>query len=202
MKNRLLAQLPQHKTCLCSIYNPHLYIVDWKDYNKGAVEISGAQRNVINAVHILNENNVKVFFDAFPENALPITKKKRSRQCECVVFPITCDQDEWILFIETKYANSIHAAKNPDSDYPYCMVRQIKETVSYFRMKGIISENKILHAILAFPNLMEGFNSWVFPIKHDGIEESILDIRINDKIIIRATNHAQIVDDTNILLLS
>lgn len=97
MKNRLLAQLPQHKTCLCSIYNPHLYIVDWKDYNKGAVEISGAQRNVINAVHILNENNVKVFFDAFPENALPITKKKRSRQCECVVFPITCDQDEWIL---------------------------------------------------------------------------------------------------------
>lgn len=101
MKNRLLAQLPQHKTCLCSIYNPHLYIVDWKDYNKGAVEISGAQRNVINAVHILNENNVKVFFDAFPENALPITKKKRSRQCECVVFPITCDQDEWILFIET-----------------------------------------------------------------------------------------------------
>lgn len=51
MKNRLLAQLPQHKTCLCSIYNPHLYIVDWKDYNKGAVEISGAQRNVINAVH-------------------------------------------------------------------------------------------------------------------------------------------------------
>ena len=52
MKNRLLAQLPQHKTCLCSIYNPHLYIVDWKDYNKGAVEISGAQRNVINAVHI------------------------------------------------------------------------------------------------------------------------------------------------------
>lgn len=147
MKNRLLAQLPQHKTCLCSIYNPHLYIVDWKDYNKGAVEISGAQRNVINAVHILNENNVKVFFDAFPENALPITKKKRSRQCECVVFPITCDQDEWILFIETKYANSIHAAKNPDSDYPYCMVRQIKETVSYFRMKGIISENKIVHAI-------------------------------------------------------
>lgn len=82
------------------------------------------------------------------------------------------------------------------------MVRQIKETVSYFRMKGIISENKIVHAIIAFPNLMEEFNSWVFPIKHDGIEESILDIRINDKIIIRATNHAQIVDDTNILLLS
>lgn len=76
MKNRLLAQLPQHKTCLCSIYNPHLYIVDWKDYNKGAVEISGAQRNVINAVHILNENNVKVFFDAFPENALPIIIRK------------------------------------------------------------------------------------------------------------------------------
>lgn len=65
MKNRLLAQLPQHKTCLCSIYNPHLYIVDWKDYNKGVVEISGAQRNVINAVHILNENNVKVFLMDF-----------------------------------------------------------------------------------------------------------------------------------------
>lgn len=202
MKNRLLAQLPKHKTCLCSIYNPHLYIVDWKDYNEGGVEISGVKRKAINAVHISNDYNIEVFFDGFPENALPITKKKRSRQCECVVFPITCDQKEWVLFIETKYANNINAAKNPDSDYPYCMVRQIKDTVSFFRKKGIIAENKIVHAIIAFPNLMEGFNSWVFPIKHGDVEESILDIRINDKIIIRATNNARIINDKNILLIS
>lgn len=202
MKNRLLAQLPKHKTCICSIRNPHLYIADWKNYNEGGVEISGTQSDVINAVHLLNSNNIEVVFDGFPENALPISKKKRSRQCECVVFPLNCNQEEWVLFIETKYANNIRAAQNPDSEYPYCMVQQIKDTVTYFRTKGIISNDKVVHAIIAFPNLMAGFNSWVFPIKHNGMEESILDIRMNDKIIIRATNSAQIINDKLILLLS
>lgn len=57
---------------------------------------------------------------------------------------------------------------------------------------------RLLLSLILWKDLIHGYS----PIKHDGIEESILDIRINDKIIIRATNHAQIVDDTNILLLS
>lgn len=203
MKNRLLAQLPAHKACICSIYNPHLYIIDWKDYNGGIVEISGAKRDFINAVHLLNNNNVEVLFDGFSENALPVKKGKCSKQCECILFPNNYSSEEdWVLFIETKYAKNIMAAQNSDRRYPYCMVQQIKETVLYFRRKGIISEDKVVHAIISFPNLIAEFNSWVFPILHDGVEESILDILNNDNIIIRATNTASIIDERRLFLNS
>jgi hypothetical protein len=204
MKNRLLNKFRRckHKHSICSIYNPNLYIVDWKNTNGGKVEISGAKNSIINSVHLSNEKSIHIFFDGFLDNALPMTNSTYSKQCECVLFPINCDQEEWVLFIETKYAKDISAAQKPAANYPYCMIEQIKATVAYFRNKGIIANDKIVHAIISFPNLMEGFNSWVFPIKHNGVEESILDILINDKIIIRATNKAQIINDKNIRLLS
>jgi len=202
MKNRLLVQLPKHKNCICSIYNPNLFIVDWKNTNGGKVEISGNKNNNINAVYLQNKKNIELFFDGFPENALPISKKSRCKQCECVTFPFNCNEEEWVLFIETKYAQNENAARNSRFDYPCCMVKQIKETVKYFREKGIISDNKIVHAIISFPNLVDNFNSWVFPITQNDKEESILDILINDKIIIRATNKAKIESDTELFLVS
>lgn len=83
------------------------------------------------------------------------------------------------------------------------MVGQIKETVKYFRNKDIIPPDKIVYAIISFPNLVEEFSSWVFPIiRQDGTEESILDILQNDRIIIRATNNAQIINAKLLLLKS
>ena len=83
MKNRLLAQLPQHKTCLCSIYNPHLYIVDWKDYNKGAVEISGAQRNGHYKIFCVNgntgfRNESRIFYFIHLQNEEAYERKESS----------------------------------------------------------------------------------------------------------------------------
>lgn len=152
-------------------------------------------------MHIQNNNNIEIYFDGFKKNCLPLTHSTYSKQCECVLFPINCNQEEWVLFIETKYAKNLTAASKPQADYPYCMVRQIKATVTYFREKGIIANNKIVHAIISFPNLINNFDSWVFPIKHDGLEESVLDILRHDKIIIRATNNARIIND-KILILS
>ena len=205
MKNRLLKVFKRVRSrhSFTHIYNPNLYVVDWANANGGNVEISGAQYNTINAVHIENNPNISIFFDGFKKNALPITRNTYSKQCECVLFPIHCNTKEWVLFVETKYAADLQRAQKKEANYPYCMVKQIKETVKYFRDNGIISQDKVVHAIISFPNLIQEFNSWAFPIKHeDGMEESILDIRINDKILIRATNHAQIVDDKSILLLS
>lgn len=202
MKNRLLAQLPHHVTCTHTTNEPHLYIVDWKDYNNGKVEISGIESPEIKAIHLINQNRIEILFDGFPENALPITKKKRSKQCECVVFPNNSDKEEWVLFIETKYARNLSIAQNRRINYPYQMVQQIKATVCYFRTKGIIAKDKIVHAIISFPNLIDNFNSWTFPIIHEGKEESVLDILQNDKIIIRATNNALIQDERIIILLS
>ena len=202
MKNRLLAQLPHHVTCTHTTNEPHLYIVDWKDYNNGKVEISDIESPEIKAIHLINQNRIEILFDGFPENALPITKKKRSKQCECVVFPNNCDKEEWVLFIETKYARNLSIAQNRRINYPYQMVQQIKATVCYFRTKGIIATDKIVHAIISFPNLIDNFNSWTFPIIHEGKEESVLDILQNDKIIIRATNNALIQDERIIILLS
>ena len=65
------------------------------------------------------------------------------------------------------------------------MVTQIKATVRYFRNNGIISNDKVVYAIISFPNLVEEFGSWVFPIiKEVGTEESILDILLNEQLLL------------------
>lgn len=183
------------------IYDSHLYIVDFAAIDDGNVEISGTISSAINAVHIDNKPNISIFFDGFKKNALPINHSTYSKQCECVLLPTHCDTEEWVLFIETKYAANLLKAQKKEANYPYRMVKQIKETVKYFREKKIISQDKIVHAIVSFPNLIQEFNSWVFPVLHEnGTEESVLDILMNDRIIIRATNNARITSDKNIFL--
>lgn len=205
MKNRLSFAFRRirNRHTFVYIYNPYLYIADWAKEIDGNVEISGAKSSLINSVYLKNDLNIQLFFDGFKKNALPISKSKYSKQCECVLFPINCNTEEWVLFIETKYAEDLERARKKVADYPNKMVTQIKETVKYFRNNKIIPPNKVVYAIISFPNLVEEFNSWVFPIvKQDGTEESILDILLNDKIIIRATNNAQIINDKLLLLES
>ena len=198
MKDRLLRKLPLHRSSIKFVYNPNLYITDWKDFNNGDIDISGGCRECVKSVHLINKKNIKVYFDGFKENALPKRKGLYNKQCECAVFPINSDTKEWVLFVETKYANNLRAALNPAYDYPRCMVKQIKETVAYFREYEIISSSKVVNAIVSFPNLIEDFNSWIF----QNSDETELDILLNYKIIIRGTNTAEIVDDINIYLLS
>ncbi len=205
MIDRLLGALPKHKTCINTIANPHLYIVDWKGVQNGKegnVEISSTKTEGISSVHLNNPENITVTFDGFPESGLPIKKGYYSKQCECIIFPFNCDTEEWVLFIETKYTNNLEAAMRKESNYPYCMIKQIKETVRYFRNKGIISPDKTVHAIASFPNLIDDFNSWMFPITNEeGKPEGILDILFNDKIIIKGTNEAKIINSKAITLL-
>ena len=57
------------------------------------------------------------------------------------------------------------------------MWEQIKETVRYFRNKGIIDADKIVQAVMSFPNLIGNFEQWVFPIRQeDGTMKTAMDI--------------------------
>ena len=76
------------------VYNRHsfietdglkLYVVDRAESEDGEVEIMDKEDDSIKAVCLENENNIEVFFDGFKKNALPITNKLYSKQCECAI---------------------------------------------------------------------------------------------------------------------
>ena len=190
LKDRIIASLPAHAACFTQCNNAVMYVRDMKPENGGVATIDGTNGGVA-AVELHNPLQVTVDFDAFPDNALPLGVGVYEKQCECVLFPEGADQNEWVLFIETKYVENLQNAQKKEYGYPQMMVTQIKKTVEYFRAKQILSQDKRVHAIVSYPTLEEGFESWCFPVKYeDGTTESIEDILINDKIHIRATNSA------------
>lgn len=192
LKDRIIASLPAHAVCFTQCKGKMMYVRDMKPVNGGAATIDNNYGGVA-AVELHNPLQVTVDFDAFPDNALPINAGNHEKQCECVLFPEGADQNEWVLFIETKYVESLQNAQKKEYGYPQLMVKQIKKTVAYFRAKHILSQEKRVHAIVSYPTVEEGFESWCFPVKYDdGTTESIEDILIKDKIHIRATNSATI----------
>lgn len=203
MENRVHHQLSGKYSRYCIDYHP-IVLIDWKDITGENLKIYDTHivthpetRERINGVIINNECNIRVNVDAFLENALCYSKRRRSKQCECIVYPVNAKMEEWILFIETKYANNFVAAFDSRNNYPNYAITQIKETVNFCREKSIIAPDKIVHAMVSFPNLCEQFSAFVFPET-----ETILDILQTDGIIIRATNLANIKDDLHIELLA
>ena len=196
MKTQIAKKLPLHN--LTTHSNLNLYIADYpKTINNKGVVLFADEPNDIKCVHILNPKEILICFDGFKDNALPIDIGNCSEQCECVLFPDRCDETDWILFIENKYANDRTAAFRENRGYPNKMTDQIIETVKYFREKGIIAPNRRVWAIVSFPNLVEEFNSTIF--KGDLSE---LDILFKYKIVIRGTNAAKIISEKRIKLNS
>ncbi len=194
MKERISRILPNHNLAVFSSSN--LYIIDYKDISGGDVLMVGAKPTDIKYVYLSNPRNIETCFDGFKDNALPISVGTYNSQCECVTFPNRCDPSDWILFVETKYANNRQNAFNEVYDYPNGMVNQIIDTVKYFRDKGIIPINKRVSAIVSFPNLIEEFNSTLFTG-----DLSIEDILSGHNILIRGTNSALIRSEKRLKLL-
>jgi len=184
MIDRLIENFPLHE--IKSIDAENCYIIDHKQDDGGAVEIHDAQQ-VSNAVHLSNPFRTPIYFDGFPENAFQEAPGVHLSQCECIVFPQNCQQDDWILVIETKYSTNIENAFNEKNDYPHIMIGQVINTINHLREKGIIPQEKQVNAIVSFPNLIENFSAFFFT-KTPTIE----DILINHRIKIRATNEATI----------
>ena len=193
MKNRLLAKLPKHTPEEVSYNN--LYVVDYKNINKGGVVLHNETPDIPH-VHLLNENEIPVCFDGFSENALPTEVAGICcSQCECIMFPAEYIEGNWILCIEMKYVDDMTNAFRKENDYPNCMISQILETVGYFRKHGIISPNSRVHAMLAFPTLIESFSESFFT----GTQTKE-DILIEHKILMRATNVGTIISEKRIKL--
>lgn len=195
MKDKIEEILPGH--VLITTSSNHIYIVDYKDLNGGDVVLHDSEPTDVNYVYLENTKPITVFFDGFKDNALPLAVGSFSRQCECLLFPNTCDNNDWILFIETKYSNDLATAFNEKYDYPNSMIEQVIQSVAYFRERGIIGDNRRVNAILSFPNLIEEFNSTFF--KADLTE---LDILKKYNILMRPTNSALIKSEKRIVLNS
>ena len=192
LKERLIDALPAHAERFTNIRGSVLYVKDLKAIGGGNAIIECTATGIA-AVELQNPNSITVDFDSFPENALPLSEGNYESQCECVLFPEDSDVDEWVLFIETKYAKSLESVQCKEYDYPQQMVKQIKQTVAYFREKNIIAPDKKVYAIVSFPLIYEGYESWTFPERYDdGSEESVENIMDRYKIHIRATNYATI----------
>jgi len=198
MKTRITSVLPLHN--LATFSSSNLYIADYpKIINNRGVVLFKQEPNDIKCVYLSNPIQISVCFDGFKDNALPIiigNHIEQSEQCECVVFPDRCDEMDWVLFVETKYANDITAALNEIRGYPNKAIDQIIATVKYFRDKGIIAQDKKVSAIIAFPILVGDFNSTIF--SSDLAEKIFLKYKIR----IRGTNSATIISEKRIKLNS
>ena len=189
---RLLASLPAHKDYIIRKECQTLYICDRKPSGGGFATME-CEADDVPSVVINNPHSTKVEFDPFQENALPISEGNYESQCECVLFPVDADIEEWVLFLETKYVKSLENAQNEKYGYPEKMVSQIKRTVDYFRKHSILDPDKKVYAIVSFPPLEDGYESWTFPIRYsDGSTESVEDLFAKYRIHIRATNSATI----------
>jgi hypothetical protein len=193
MKVKIEKFLPFHT--IQEVESPILYVADYKNSCCGKVQILSVEPADIKYVCINNPNQTKILFDGFDDNALPIKKGSFSKQCECVLFPSTCLQDDWVLFIETKYSFDLRTAFDENNDYPHCMINQVIETVKYFRDKGILEPNRRVNAIVSFPNLIEDFSGTFFT---GNISE--IDILTRYKILMRATNSATVISNKRINL--
>ena len=193
MIKKLLNVLPKHKYYLETLQGEVLYVADWKDENNGGISFTDYEVERA-AVRLLNPNMLSVCCDKFPENALPIKKGCFSQQCECVLFPNeeAFVVDNWVLFIEMKYAKDETRARDERNNYPQKMVSQIEATVEYFRNKGILEENKVVYAIVSFP-MLDNYNAW---FDQNLIHEALA----KHQIIVRATNQTKILNKQVILL--
>lgn len=196
MKAKLKEILPEHKLSTSS--SSELYIVDYKNLNNGDVELLEIKPEGIKSIYLENPRSVEIIFDGFKDNSLPLDEPgEYCRQCECVIFPKSCNENDWILFIEAKYTNNLESAFKKENDYPNCMKEQVLLTVEYFRNKGIIAKDRRVNAIVSFPNLISEFNSTFFSNRKE-----IEDILLKHKILIRATNSALIKSEKRIKLNS
>ena len=194
MRTKIESILPHHT--LKTSNSNNIYIIDFKHINGGDVQLLEIEPEEIKYVHLENIQPISVIFDGFKDNALPLDIGLFNKQCECIIFPESCEDKDWILFIETKYVNSLENAFRENNDYPNCMVTQIIETVKYFREKEIIQNNRRVNAIVSFPPLIEEFNSTFFT----GIQ-TVDEILSKYNILIRATNSAIIKSEKRITLI-
>lgn len=193
--DKICATCKGHNKCTSRHSSEKLYVIDRTKSGTGDVEIH-EQEPDIKGVTIANPPCLEVYFDGFPKRAFKINNRESKKQCEGVLFPCQAETDEWMLFIETKYASDLEHAQKPQANYIETATIQIQSVVAHFRETGIIEPNKKVYAIISFPLIDDTFDSWAFTTPGQSVD----DIRLNDGIIIRCTNKATIFSEKVLLL--
>lgn len=139
-----------------TINSEYIYVADYANQSNGCVVVCEDCPEDIEAVVINNSKEVvELHYDAFWDHALKISKKRSETQCECFLFPSSMNDEDWMLFIETKYTDSEYSAQK----YPSGAVDQIGKTVLFLREKGIIGTDKEVHGIIGFPQMQGPFDN-------------------------------------------
>ncbi|WP_165022175.1 MULTISPECIES: hypothetical protein [unclassified Dysgonomonas] len=198
MKEKIEGLRSSDKHVFKTLSSECIYVADYADQpeKRKGVEFSDKAFTDINFVQIANKNKIEVYCDAFREHAFQKKKGSHWKQCECALFSTTCEESDWRLFIETKYAKSKHAAfREGNPSHPQKAIAQINETVQFFRDKKLLSTDKKIHAIIAFPNILEDFSA-AFE-QDDELREKLEEANDNN-IVIRPSNYATI--DSNAII--
>lgn len=135
--DKLCTACKGHKGCTSQHSSEKLYVIDRTEDQSGKVEIHEQEPN-LKGVEIKNPSKIAVYFDKFPKQAFKINNRKSKKQCEGAMFPCQAEADEWLLFVETKYAPDLEHAQKPQSNYISKATKQIISTAQHFREKGII----------------------------------------------------------------
>lgn len=139
-----------------TINTNYIYIADYADENNGIVVIRDSEPADISSVKLDNtESRIEIHYDAFLDHALRINKARSEKQCECVLFPSAMNEENWILFVETKYTDTEELAYG----YPNEAIDQIGKTALFFRNKGIVAQDKQIQGIISFPKLVAPFSN-------------------------------------------
>lgn len=201
MKSRISTLSPSHTFQTSN--GSDLYFADYTDMdkangiipNRGAM-FSNLQFTDISSLYLHNRNSILICFDRFPDFAFPKITGGHHFQCECSIFPDRCNNDDWILFIETKYSRTPDAARNPSNAYLKKALIQIVRTVSEYRKNGVISQNKPVYGIVSFPFLTDQFNESLFLTKQNWVDK----IKLKHNILIRGINSATIRSEEKLKL--
>lgn len=116
MRTRINDHIKEHLVYPCSYTDIH--IVDWKKFTNenlkvhDCIPVNPNTGQPVYSVRLKNESSTPILVDAFGENALQYSKKRKARQCECVIYPDNYKETDWVLFVEMKYAESELAAFN------------------------------------------------------------------------------------------
>lgn len=144
-----------------------LYIIDWTNINGGEVKLydkpqADSLGNVVSGACIENPNRISLVLDLFGNNALPIKKGTQSQQCECIIFPSTGTDNDWLLLVELKY---VAPTSTTFPLYVEKVKSQISDTASYLCKKGVIKPVKPKYGIFTLPTLMaEAYSAFITSI--------------------------------------
>lgn len=136
-----------------TIHCEKIYVADYAKKNNGDVVICDIEPDIPAVILDNSSSTIPIYYDAFRCDALRINNSMSEKQCECVLFPTGMNEDDWILFIETKYTENDALAQV----YPCEAVDQIGKTALFFRNRNIISGEKEVTGIIGFPILAGPF---------------------------------------------